>query len=775
MSALALRDSFVHLLRAALNLGKPLLVMLLLLAGCARPARADGVEDEDVEAYIARARHINLCADANRDGRVELVQDDWGEDRWEYSPGGRGAIVLANSDDDDGDHLPDNWVGGDYDYLPGEEGPDEAVNAFPDEEDLAPLVAPKLGVRAFPPEAKIVLRVARPTDEAPYLASMEAKERIRIFLPTRKVGRDLTVRAGDRAIIGPTAGERAEFVPLPRPPQNDIALFAGEGLVRFGVEGIRYGSLVDIVLESWLGPLKLGEDRVRMRVAPFILATPLQRVARGSRKSVFVEDLGEDNAALRAGLRELYGADRLAETNALDRWHQDGYEIGYSKAPYGAMWVVLGLPRGQVSYTKTLYGAVEEVLTLPGAPFRYDPRRMSSLNEFTRQNLLGKDIGLITDFQEIPLGEADCGGNLEAIPGQPARYLYGVGMNPAILRFLEAQGVQQGLSIDTSLLAVGHVDELVSYCADGTHVLVVDPEVAWALLLIARELNPEVRMLQGMIPAIRDGLTVGELVAGTSEFAELRDVRSYNLQELMAPDKLPAIKARLGIGSATSKPLAAPNNRGDLRLTKAGGLVGLMPNNKVRTFRVTFEGPRRFRVAYRESGTRAWVEDGQGELGSDFISRSRTAFLLAEWWEGEEAAPGDVFTFTVDPTVPWVQIPVLYRRDEQGKGVCLTSNHVNALADGPTIVTAQAHGPVVDWGKGPLDIFAYYVERELQRAGYRKIVFVDDRVAYHHRSGSVHCATNALREIPKANWWTSFPQLPRPSVCPVWRYVGYEH
>ncbi len=114
-----------------------------------------------------------------------------------------------------------------------------------------------------------------------------------------------------------------------------------------------------------------------------------------------------------------------------------------------------------------------------------------------------------------------------------------------------------------------------------------------------------------------------------------------------------------------------------------------------------------------------------------------------------------MFTFTVDPSVPWVQIPVLYRRDSHGQGLPLTNNHVNALVDGPTILTAQAHGPVVDWGEGPRDIFGDYVERELKRAGYRQIVFVDDRAAYHARSGSVHCATNVLREIPQANWWES--------------------
>jgi len=742
----------------------PLLVALMLLVVSAPLARADGTPDGlDIAAYIARAPGLDLDVDADRDGLVEAGEDEVGEDNWAYGPEARGALVLANSDDDDGDHLPDNWAGGDFDYLPGEEGPDERVNAFPDEEDLAPLVASKLGLTAFPQEAKIVLRVARPAGDAPHFASLEAKDRIRVFLPTRRMGSDLVVQAGDQAIIGPTAGDRVEFVPSPQPPQRDITLFAGEGRVRFGVEGIRYGSLVDIFIESWLGATKLSEDRVRMRVAPFILSDPLQKVERdpAAPKSVYVEDLGEANAALRASLREVYTNAHLQEATALDRWHQDGYEIGYSKAPYGAMWVVLGLPRGQVSFTKTPYGAVEEVLVLPGSSFRFDPRRMSSLNEFTRQSLLGQGIGLIPDFQDLNLGDADSGGNLEAVPGLPARYLYGAGMNSVIIRFLEAQGVQQGMPVDTSLLEVGHVDELVSYCSDGTHVLIADPEVAWALLLIANRIDPTAEMLEGMEPFLKSPVTVGELVAGTSiELSDSGNLRDYNVEDIMAPGRLPATLAGLGLGSATSKPVAATTNRGAARLVKAGGLVGLMPNSKVRTFRVVFEDSRRYKVTYQERGTAAWVADGAGDVTQDFVSSSRTAFLLSDWWEGGPVAAGDTYTFTVDPTVPWVQIPVLYRDAGQGRAVYLTSNHVNSLVDGSTIITAQAHGPVVDLGEGPVDILAYYVTHELRRAGYQHIVFVDDRAAYHNYSGSVHCATNVLREIPDANWWerTAPPQ-----------------
>ncbi len=743
-----------------------LLLILIFLTISGHLVRADS---EPATWDLVRLQRIDLDVDADRDGLVD--DDDECEDTWAMGAAGRGAIVLANSDDDDGDHLPDNWEGGDFDYSAGEEAADERVNAYPDALDLAPLILHKPGLAIFPSEAKIVLRVARPMHDDPYYAATRPQDRVRIFLPTRTVGSDLWVQAGDLAIIGPEAGGSVEFVASPQASQLDIALLAGQGALHLGVEGLRYNALVDIVAESWQGSAKLGEDRVRMRVAPLQLADNSQPVSRRpGLKSVYVEDLGEANASLRASLRDLYGAAALAETNALDRWQQDGYEIGYSQAPYGAMWVVLGLPRGAIAYTKTVYGAVEPALILPGGS-GFEPYRMSSLNHYSRQHLLGPGVGLIADFQEIGFTGAEAGGNLEAVPSRrdlvsprPPRYLYGSQMRPEIIAFLEAQGLRGGMPANSSLLAVGHVDELLSYAPDGIHVLVADPEVAWALLLIANRLDPAAEMLQGMLANGADHTTVGQLVSGGPlETGEAPSAKDYNLHTIMAPDRLPALWAGLGIGSSASAPAADAANRGRAVLSRAGGLVGLLPdtsiqNGRTRTFAIVFQDTRRFALAYRDAGSEQWVADGEGAIDEDVVSLSGTAFVFANGWQGGAPQAGDRFAFTVDPTAPWVPIPVLYRDDGEGEGIALTSNHVNALVDGDTIVTAEAHGPRVDLrllgaqGDGSVDILAYYVARELERAGYRQIVFVDDR-AYHNESGSVHCATNVLRELPETKWW----------------------
>jgi hypothetical protein len=734
-------------------------LILLLLTISGYLVRADAAP---AAWDLLRLQRIDLDVDANRDGLVD--ERDVDEDSWTLGAVARGAIVLANSDDDDGDHLPDNWTGGDFDYLAGEEAADERVNAFPDEQDLAPLLLHKPGLAAFPPGARIVLRVVRPAQDEPTYAATAPQDRVRIFLPSRSIGNDLVVQAGDHAVIGPEAGDAVEFVAAPGPLQRDIALLAGQGALRYGVEGLRYNALVDIIVEAWHGPVRLGQDRVRMRVAPFLLADSSQPVSREpGLRSVYVEDLGAANEALRATLRGVYGAEHLAETNVLDRWQQDGYEIGYSQAPYGAMWVVLGLPRGEMAFKATVYGAVEPVLMLPGSRTAFEPYRMSNLNHFARQHLLSPGVGLIADFQGIGFTGAEAGGNLEAIPGpseagHPGRYLYGSQMRPEIINFLEAQGLRRGMPVDTSLLAVGHVDELLSYCSDGVHVLVVDPEVAWALLLIANNLDPRAEMLQGMLPNATGSTTVGQVVSGALPVAAgALSTRDYNLRTIMAPDRLPALWAALGIGSAASTPVADASNRGMAVLSRAGGLVGFMPPEsiragRVRTFAIAFQDTQRYTLAYRDDGSDRWLADGDGAIDEDVVSTSRTAFVFANGWQGGAPQAGDRFTFTVDPTIPWVHIPVLYRDGGEGEGIALTGNHVNALVDGETIITARAHGPLVDLGEGPVDILAYYVARELERAGYRQIVFVDD-LAYHSESGSVHCATNVFRELPDTSWW----------------------
>jgi protein-arginine deiminase len=73
--------------------------------------------------------------------------------------------------------------------------------------------------------------------------------------------------------------------------------------------------------------------------------------------------------------------------------------------------------------------------------------------------------------------------------------------------------------------------------------------------------------------------------------------------------------------------------------------------------------------------------------------------------------------------------------------------------DGSTVVTGKAFGPKVAWRDATKrDLLQDYVNATFQRAGYSAVEVVDS-TTYHNNGGSLHCATNVVREIPGGAWW----------------------
>jgi protein-arginine deiminase len=703
----------------------------------ARSTRLDGVPVELLAEYLppgapagktetdrlvlARSG-IDMDVDADRDGVVEdSFEDDVDEDQWAVGSANKGAIVLVNADDDDADHLPDNWAS--HPAVPhtawDSEPNDSSINSAADAEDIAPLVVRQVNLPAFPDSANIVLSVSVPADEPAYFARFAANERIRIFYPNQASGGAHSYAAGAAEIIGPDVGARAEFVVTPGAGQQDIAIFLGDQDATFGIEGLVHGAMVDVLIAYQDATGLYSEDRVRVRNAPFILFDQVKAVDTdaGAGETVFVEDLDASNLDLRDVLTDVFTPGHVDQASTGDRWHQDGYDPGYQSAPYRAMPMILGLNRGM--------------------------RRGELLNPYTQEVLLRPGVGLVHDFQYLPDIES-CGGNLEATPGDPQRFFHGNDMHDEITAFLAAQGVQRQLALDTRFLSVGHVDELVSYAPDGRHVLVSSPEVAWALLLIAADIDDSAPMLQQVDPVGPAGMSVGDVIA---------DYEDFNFNTVLSSPHLPAFRAELGLGSAAGVPQPVAGNASpDSSLARVGGLIGFMDGDQVRTFLLTFRAGGEFDVEFRDADG-PWQSDGTGRYGEHFVSESRTAFILARWWQSPIPTIGDTYTFSVDPRSSFIEVPVIFHESPFSPGaVAFTKNNVNSLVSGETIVTAQAVGPVVDWGEGPRDIFAYYIERIFGRAGYSEVVFADD-LAYHNYSGSIHCGTNVLRRIPTRHWW----------------------
>lgn len=660
---------------------------------------------------------IDIDVDTDRDNDVD-GSDELMEDTWSKGAGSRGAIVLPNCDDDGANGYPDNWIGGDWDFLIGDEPPNTVVDNAADINDLAPLHIAKMGLATLPDDLMITLRVSQVAGESSYFTPTPAEDRLRIFLPSNVSGNDHEIQAGDPSIIGPENGAQAKFVKTPaNPDEFSYALFTGNGTAKFGVEGIEFGAQIDIEVIMENGQGVIGSDKVRMRVAPYALLdhTLPVNTAAGAGETVFIENRGVNNDELRNALRTEYGSTHVDEASSSDSWHQDGYEIGYAQAPYGHLPIVLSLPRGA--------------------------RGGNLLYIYTHNELLKENVGVCTRIEGPFSHTQECGGNLEVIPrdngNRPGYFFHGDRMAQYMVDFFTAQDVNPEISVTTDWMGLGHVDEIFSPAPDGQRILAADPEVCWALLVWADNVDENALMLQGMPNP--SGVTVKSVIENTTYW-------NYNFNTVMAPANLPYIReTKLGLSSPESDPAADASNSGTASLSSGGAFIGFFPNDQKRYYRVTFVSSSQYVVEYREEAG-AWISDGSGLTIEDCVFENALCFFLHHWWSGTPD-PGDIFTFEADPLCNTLEIPVIYDL------VAVTNNSINCQVNQNTVFTAEVFGPHVDYlGIGTAsDILEDYRDNMFAKV-YSNIQTPDERF-YHNLNGSIHCGTNVQRVIPSYNWW----------------------
>ncbi|WP_033291522.1 protein-arginine deiminase domain-containing protein [Amycolatopsis jejuensis] len=432
---------------------KTALVPLLVIttaSGLATPAAAD-----------PRPLTADVRADVNRDGVVDLAgpSDSVGKKTWTTQ---RGAIFLPNigdserrcpSTDSAGKPLPDDKLAACNDAS------DDVARAT---ENLAP-------VKTVPiPHA--------PQDAVAQVAVTGAgKEKTRLFVHRDGKWVKLTGPLTPAELRGgATLGIDAKDV------IRDTAVWDGSATVQFTVA---HGG-------------RSTSDSVVLRVAPVLTHHHLQQaqevlVTDNDRpeQQRFVKELAEQvrAAGLTAPLRRFDGD---------DRWAQDFVEPGYVTMP------------GPDGKPKGLRIAIRSA----------QAEREAGRQVFTK--LRGPGIGAV----QIAGGSdnsVNSTGNLETIPphhGFPAgRIIIGTQgkpeetPSPEMLTFLRSQGLQSPLVLDTSWLAVGHVDEFVQFLpragGRGWTIAVADPESGLKVLRDAqRQGHGSVRMFS------RPGSTRNETV-----------------------------------------------------------------------------------------------------------------------------------------------------------------------------------------------------------------------------------------------------------------------
>ncbi len=312
----------------------------------------------------------------------------------------KGGLLLANVDDDDQDGRPD-WQ-------------DQVVNGPQDAEDLA---------------------------------------RVKIHLPEslRRDGTELYVETEGAAQnfinVFQMLPESEAFVDVTKPAP--LELLRGE--IELGIEAKHFAhqnwnGIADIrvVVKDATGQA-IATDQTRLRVAPWLMlpnsaeATDVYVSAGVYENETMRSQLQQHLQPLGAQLHE-YSTDWWEEM-----WMQDTMEIGYQEIP--------GHPRMHV------------VLRANRDADRYPP------------TLLAPDLGYITVGEPRNLEGvdrlADWFGNLEVshpVPGFPLGRIYygrngdtGIEMQSEIVRFLQMQQVQSPVWVDTSWLAIKHVDEIFNF------------------------------------------------------------------------------------------------------------------------------------------------------------------------------------------------------------------------------------------------------------------------------------------------------------------------
>ncbi len=379
---------------------------------------------------------VDLLVDTDRDNAVDAA-DEAGKADWTPS---RGAIILLNSDiDNTTTGAPDDWAGGPY-AGQGDCPANNVIDGNGDVYDIGPLCISKLGMSTLPDDFVLQLWVEKPPSEDSWFGQFSAEQRVRIFLPSNGA----SFAEGDQGIIGPDVSDHVDFVKNPGDGQYNDSIFAGSGQIRFGIEGLIPGAMVDIKIRVTFGNFE-RTDTVRVKVSPFILLNNTDMVT-GNGKTVFVSNYVQmpsppdcpdqvNNGALREVLSDYYGEDLDATGPAADVWLQDGCEIGYVQAPYGKMPMVLELPRS----------------TLNG----------SALKRFIETNIVAAGVGIFV-LEGDASNLQDYGGDIECLPDPSGNsegfFFHGNGAGAFLTNFFVAQGnLNPSLGVNTGWLAVKHV------------------------------------------------------------------------------------------------------------------------------------------------------------------------------------------------------------------------------------------------------------------------------------------------------------------------------
>ncbi|MGW0531170.1 protein-arginine deiminase domain-containing protein [Streptomyces sp. NPDC003032] len=618
----------------------------------------------EADAPDAPSQVPDMRADVNRDGTVDVAgtSDSAGENTWTAR---RGAIVLPNVDDD-AKRCPVKDAHGrplsDAKLARCNDGSDTKVNGARDAADLARL--------------KTVPLTGAPAGSHGTVKAIGAgAKKAHLFI--KRDGRWSLLRPADRL----SAAELRAGVELGVEATDvvrDAQKWNGEVKVRFTVTGGGTSRSDDVVLRT--APVLTHHHLQR---AEEVLVTKMKGAgAYGRDQRKFVKELAKQvkDAGIDKPLTTFTKYD--------DPWAQDFVEPAYASMPG---------PGGKQRTMRVMIRSAQ-------------PDRDAGRELF--EKLRGPDVGVVqvgkpTVNEEWTLNSM---GNLETIPpytlngkSYPAgRIIQGYradsGSKPAksMRTFLSSQGVQAPLLLDTSWLAVGHVDEFVQFLPAGTErgwrIGVADPAAGVELLRKAkRDGHGGTKMFS--VPRGSDVPAPKETIDQVLAKASFRADNKVAAQRIKA--NLDILKRETGVTDAEIVRVPGLYTRDS---DASGDLSG---SRKLR--RMGPEALEKFSQLRGADETRRGRDSEGGAASSAAAVRPNSAYV-----------PGAVNGVLLSPT---------------------------------RYLAPKQWGPVI----GGRDIFTEAVNSVYAKAGFTT-TYIDDWYTYHLGMGEVHCGTNTLRDT-RAPWW----------------------
>ncbi len=427
---------------------KKLLISFFLFSGIMLLAGCKEKDDDDILVYLLRPDgKYDLNVDTNRDGVVDTGgTEDFGESNWNAS---HGAVMVYNNDDDDSDTSRDHA--------------NTEVDGTSDEPDLAEILVKQIADIGAGSYATIGID----TNSAGYVRLFKHDGvNWNLFTPGVSTISDTELAAGN-VLLGIESCHYAETAGA------GAGLWNGETTLALSVRDA--------------GNKELGSDKLVLRTAPFLLHSNLDYperiyICQTADNSAFVSDM--TSVASTIGIP-------LTVINNADRWTQDQFEIGFVDRPTGNNPVVLNSPRNPIGSTLINY-AWNYMLGPDFGCLQYGSDSGESLNSFG-------NLDCMPPTRSYPLGRVIVG-------GAGSRR-----MEQEIRDFLSAQAIQGPVyELDTTWLAVGHVDEIMSFMpATNSRGWVV----AWADVDCALDILESVPSGTPVFAGTGDDTTAGAILA----------------------------------------------------------------------------------------------------------------------------------------------------------------------------------------------------------------------------------------------------------------------